>query len=119
MSSRYPVAQTIASTRSTAAVGEGHLVRRATDAMAGRQLMLPVAHLVEVVLAQRVAGDEEVRVRLGRAEVGRVAGDAQHPLAQQRAVARPAASTARRSAPTCVYHCQSDDDAVATFFCST
>ena len=43
--------------------------------------MLPSRDLREVVLAQREAGHAQVLARLGRAEVGRVARDAQDPLA--------------------------------------
>src|SRR5664279_6240036 len=64
-----------------AAVDEGHLISaRLNDR--GPADDRPGPYLPAVVLAQRMTGDKEIRVGLGRSEVGRIPGDVQHPLSK-------------------------------------
>ena len=77
--------------------------------------MLPVAHLRQVVLAEREPGDAQVLVRRGRAEVGGVAGHAQDALALP-AAHSSGGSRRRSSAPNSVYHCQSEETPSTTFW---
>ena len=85
------------------------------EAIAGPAGDAPVAHLLQVVLAQRDAGDAQVLVGRGRAEVGGVARDP-HDALPLAAAHSSGASSRRSSAPNSVYHCQSEETPSTTFW---